>query len=191
MFDASFGLLLRDDLHHAFDRLEWSLHVKVGQFLFVAVMRILRIAITKWLVSRILSFCNALDSSSDKAYHKPPLRTGFTMSISSSSDTLQHYLYMVWLSLQIASEAPKVSDPIRGSYDGTTVNASRPIYEDSRSGSALTIFDILRRHDTQKSALNAMASAIFLLRVSLCRGVDGRNRFVGRNEITIIDFLIR
>jgi hypothetical protein len=32
MFEASFGLLLRDDLHHAFDRLEWSLYFKVSTF---------------------------------------------------------------------------------------------------------------------------------------------------------------
>jgi len=31
MFKASVGLLLRDDLHHAYDRLEWSLHYKVRQ----------------------------------------------------------------------------------------------------------------------------------------------------------------
>jgi hypothetical protein len=29
MFKACFGLLLRDDLHHAYDRLEWSLYHKV------------------------------------------------------------------------------------------------------------------------------------------------------------------
>jgi hypothetical protein len=31
MFDASCGLLLRDELHHSFDRLEWSLYYKVSQ----------------------------------------------------------------------------------------------------------------------------------------------------------------
>lgn len=30
-FDVSFGLLLRDDLHHAFDRLEWSFYYKVSE----------------------------------------------------------------------------------------------------------------------------------------------------------------
>jgi hypothetical protein len=30
MFDASCGLLLRDELHHSFDRLEWSLYYKVS-----------------------------------------------------------------------------------------------------------------------------------------------------------------
>ena len=30
LFDASCGLLLRDELHHSFDRLEWSLYHKVS-----------------------------------------------------------------------------------------------------------------------------------------------------------------
>ena len=30
MFEATFGLLLRDDLHHAFDRLELSFYHSVG-----------------------------------------------------------------------------------------------------------------------------------------------------------------
>ena len=30
LFDASCGLLLRDELHHSFDRLEWSLYYKVS-----------------------------------------------------------------------------------------------------------------------------------------------------------------
>jgi hypothetical protein len=30
IFYPACGLLLRDDLHHAFDRLEFSFHVKVG-----------------------------------------------------------------------------------------------------------------------------------------------------------------
>jgi hypothetical protein len=30
MFKASVGLLLRDDLHHAYDRLEWSLYYRVS-----------------------------------------------------------------------------------------------------------------------------------------------------------------
>jgi hypothetical protein len=33
MFEASFGLLLRDHLHRAFDRLEWSLYFKVNPFI--------------------------------------------------------------------------------------------------------------------------------------------------------------
>lgn len=32
LFDASCGLLLRDELHHSFDRLEWSLYHKDGSF---------------------------------------------------------------------------------------------------------------------------------------------------------------
>ena len=31
LFDASCGLLLRDELHHSFDRLEWSLYHKVSR----------------------------------------------------------------------------------------------------------------------------------------------------------------
>lgn len=30
IFYPACGLLLRDDLHHAFDRLEFSFHIKVG-----------------------------------------------------------------------------------------------------------------------------------------------------------------
>lgn len=30
LFDPSVGLLLRDDLHHAFDRLQWSFYYRVG-----------------------------------------------------------------------------------------------------------------------------------------------------------------
>lgn len=31
MFDHSVGLLLRDDLHHAYDQLQWSLYYKVSK----------------------------------------------------------------------------------------------------------------------------------------------------------------
>lgn len=64
-FDVSFGLLLRDDLHHAFDRLEWSFYDKV---------------------SRLPTWCG-------KSHYKPPadsnkcrvIRTGSCMHTSSIS----------------------------------------------------------------------------------------------------------
>ena len=36
-FSPSVGLLLRDDLHHAYDRLEWSLYLKVSHLESTAV----------------------------------------------------------------------------------------------------------------------------------------------------------
>jgi hypothetical protein len=120
MFKACFGLLLRDDLHHAFDRLEWSLYHKVIEpFLSVDPL-----ALCPTLSPRSLSTAQ-FSSLSGKLTRSS--RTGSSTSISSYFPIETPWRCTERQSLLTASVECRANGLIQDLSIGITHNVLRPV----------------------------------------------------------------